>query len=190
MSDAGDFHSAQRVVVDAHVNDLARGPAPRNEELWWHAWPAAYGEEVARATAQPGAAERELVYAIMREESGYRPEVLSISGAYGLMQIMPTTAERLARDSGRTGFVPNDLLRPGINVALGAWYLGELGARFPKRLSAAIASYNAGPSTVASWLKADPTRIDDEWVEAIPYDQTRGYVKRVLRSLHAYRVLY
>lgn len=190
LSDAGDFHAAQRIVVDAHVNDLARGPTPRNEDLWWHAWPAAYDDEVARATAQPGAVGRELVYAIMREESGYRPEVLSVSGAYGLMQIMPETAKRLARDTGRAQFVAKDLLRPGVNVALGAWYLGELGARFPQRISAAIASYNAGPEAVESWLVDDPTRLDDEWVEAIPYDQTRSYVKRVLRSLHAYRVLY
>ena len=190
LSDAGDYHAAQRIVVDAHVNDLARGPAPRNEDLWWHAWPAAYDDEVAQATAQPGAAGRELVYAIMREESGYRPEVLSVSGAYGLMQIMPETAKRLARDSGRAQFVAKDLLRPGVNVALGAWYLGELGARFPQRISAAIASYNAGPEAVEDWLVADPERLDDEWVEAIPYDQTRRYVKRVLRSLHAYRVLY
>ena len=73
---------------------------------------------------------------------------------------------------------------------LGAHYLGELSARFPGRLSAAIASYNAGPSPVEEWLARNPEREDDEWVEAIPYDQTRRYVKRVLRSVHAYRVLY
>ena len=126
----------------------------------------------------------------MREESGYRPEVLSFSGAYGLMQIMPSTGERLAREVGRKRFERDDLLLPDVNVTLGAFYLGELGARFPRRPSAAIASYNAGPQAVASWLVDEPERIDDEWVETIPYDQTRGYVKKVLRSLHAYRVLY
>jgi soluble lytic murein transglycosylase len=190
LSDAGDFHAAQRIVVDGHVGDLARGPAARHEEMWWYAWPVAFGEAVNAAVAQPGAAERELVYAVMREESGYRPEVLSVSGAYGLMQIMPTTGERLARDLGRKRFTRDDLLVPRVNVALGAFYLGELGGRFPTRLSAAVASYNAGPEAVASWLVEQPDRLDDEWVEAIPYDQTRGYVKKVLRSLHAYRVLY
>ena len=53
-----------------------------------------------------------------------------------------------------------------------------------------MASYNAGPGAVQEWLARSPERDDDEWVEAIPYDQTRRYVKRVLRSLHAYRVLY
>ena len=190
LRDTGDFYGAQRVVVDAHLDELARGPAPLLEELWWHAWPAAFDEEVAKASQQRIAAEPELVYAIMREESGYRPEVLSFSGAYGLMQIMPDTGERLARASGRLPFEAEDLLRPRVNVALGAWYLGELGARFPDRLSAAIASYNAGPEAVSSWLTAEPGQDDDVWVESIPYDQTRQYVKRVLRSLHAYRVLY
>jgi len=190
LSDAGDFNGAQRVVVDAHLLELARGPSPRREELWWYAWPAAFGGEVAHASSLPGAAAPELVYAIMREESGYRPKVRSVSGAYGLMQIMPATGERLARDARRTGFVPDDLFDPSVNVELGARFLGELGDRFPERPSAAIASYNAGPEAVRGWLADDPARADDEWVEAIPYDQTRRYVKRVLRSLHVYRVLY
>jgi len=190
LRDTGDFHGAQRMIVDAHLDELARGPTPRLEELWWHAWPAAFGEEVANAAQQRIAAEPELVYAIMREESGYRPEVLSFSGAYGLMQIMPDTGARLAQASGRLPFAAEDLLRPKVNVALGSWYLGELGARFPHRLSAAIASYNAGPQAVSSWLAEEPGKADDIWVESIPYDQTRQYVKRVLRSLHAYRVLY
>ena len=62
--------------------------------------------------------------------------------------------------------------------------------RFDGRRSAAIASYNAGPRVVAEWLEEPTAAPDDVWVEAIPYDQTRGYVKRVLRSFHAYRVLY
>jgi soluble lytic murein transglycosylase len=190
LRDSGDYYGAQRLVVDSHVHELAQGPTPKFEELWWHAWPAAFGDEVSTAGDQRIAADPELVYAIMREESGYRPAVLSFSGAYGLMQIMPTTGERLARVSGRMPFERDDLLEPTTNVALGTWYLGELDARFPGRLSAAIASYNAGPEAVSSWLDEDPSLADDEWVEAIPYDQTRQYVKRVLRSLHAYRVLY
>ena len=65
----------------------------------------------------------------------------------------------------------------------------QLLARFEGRVSAAVASYNAGPEAVSRWLESGPLE-DDEWVEAIPYDQTRTYVKRVLRSLQVYRVLY
>ena len=76
-----------------------------------------------------------------------------------------------------------------MNIQLGSDYLTSLLRRFDGRTSAAIGSYNAGPRVVAQWLADGPTE-DDAWVEEIPYDQTRSYVKRVLRSLHAYRVLY
>jgi soluble lytic murein transglycosylase len=62
--------------------------------------------------------------------------------------------------------------------------------QFDGRVSAAVASYNAGPEAVARWIEARPAAEEDEWVEAISYDQTRKYVKRVLRSRHVYRVLY
>jgi soluble lytic murein transglycosylase len=133
--------------------------------------------------------EPELVYSIMREESGYRPEIVSVSGARGLLQLMPATAERLAVQSQLGAFSPDDLFDPGINIRLGALYLQQLLARFDGRRSAAIGSYNAGPTAVARWLEQAGGE-DDEWVESMGYDQTREYVKRVLRSLHAYRVLY
>ncbi len=189
FADGGDYYGAQRIVVDAYTEALARGPQPNLEELWWHAWPAAYAELVIDATAGDGVAP-ELVYSIMREESGYRPEVVSISGARGLLQIMGTTGERLARDLGNSDFSTDQLFEPRTNIGLGTHYLGELSRRFDGRLSAAVASYNAGPTAVGRWIAAEGQRDDDEWVEAIPYEQTRGYVKRVLRSLHAYQVLY
>jgi len=88
-------------------------------------------------------------------------------------------------------FDPDDLFTPQVNIALGSAYLDELGRRFPGRLSAAIGSYNAGPRAVNSWLRGKQADLDDDaWVEDIPYDQTRNYVKNVLRSLEVYRVLY
>ena len=91
---------------------------------------------------------------------------------------------------GHAGFSADDLFDPSTNIKLGSHYLGELSRRFDGHLSASIASYNAGPEAVARWLGPDAPREDDIWVESIPYDQTRGYVKRVMRSLHAYKVLY
>jgi len=71
---------------------------------------------------------------------------------------------------------------------MGSYYLRTLLQRFPGRVSAAVASYNAGPEAVARWT--DASLEDDEWVESIPYDQTRNYVMRVLRSRYVYQVLY
>ncbi len=190
FSEAEEYHDALRIVVDAYTEDLARGPVPQLEELWWHAWPSAFKDLVAASTEAENSVEPALVYAIMREESGYRPKILSVSGARGLLQIMVPTGDRLASRMGATGYEPDDLFEPETNIKLGAYYPAELMGRFNGRRSAAIASYNAGPNAVEDWL-AKPTAVEDDlWVESIPYDQTRGYVKRVLRSFHAYRVLY
>lgn len=187
-ADAGDYHRAQRLVVDAYGERLARGPDPGHLELWWHAWPDPYPEAL-RAATRDGSPEPALVYSIMREESGYRPDVISASGARGLLQLMPETADRLARSVEGGGVDPDDLFDPDLNIRLGSAYLGQLLQRFDGRASAAIGSYNAGPQAVARWLR-ERGAADDVWVEEIPYSQTRAYVKRVLRSLHAYRVLY
>ena len=189
-TDAEDYHGAQRLVVDAYTESLARGPVPTLEELWWYAWPAAYAEIVGQATDTADSVDAFLVYSIMREESGYRPAVVSISGARGLLQIMSDTGERLARDVGRRNFSADDLFEPATNIGLGSHYLAQLSRRFGGQMSAAIAGYNAGPTAVSKWLRRRLSPEDDEWIESIPYDQTRAYVKRVLRSLHAYRVLY
>lgn len=187
-ADAGDLHGAQRLIVDAYAEALARGPVAGLEELWWLAWPDAYGDLVVGALPEEAAIEPALVYAVMREESGYRPEVVSAAGAHGLLQIMPETGARLAAQLGLAGLEVEDLFEPEINLRLGGFYLERLTRRFDGNLSAAVAGYNAGPQAVSRWI--DAALSDDVWVESIPYEQTRGYVRRVLRSLHVYRTLY
>jgi soluble lytic murein transglycosylase len=103
---------------------------------------------------------------------------------------MPDTGRRLAGELGLASFDPDDLFVPATNLELGAYYLSQLLRRFDGRVSAAVASYNAGAAAVSRWVREGDATEDDTWVEAIPYDQTRKYVKRVLRSVHAYRVLY
>ena len=189
LTTAADYHTAQQLVVDAYELPLARGPIPGQEELWRMAWPYAFSDYVESATRTAGSVQPTLVYAIMREESGFRPRVISPVGARGLLQIMRETGARLAARVGRASFDPDELFDPQTNIELGSSYLGELGQLFPKRLSASIASYNAGPHVVRDWAPGGD-RPDDEWVETIPYAETQGYVKRVLRSVEAYRLIY
>jgi soluble lytic murein transglycosylase len=189
LTAAGDFNRAQRVVVDAYADELARGPIAGQEELWWFAWPSAYAGMVDAATRSEESVPPELVYSIMREESGYRAQIVSPVGARGLLQIMQDTGAQLADRIGRNAFDPDDLFDPQTNIELGSFYLTELSRLFPQKLSASIASYNAGPHVVKGWVAGD-ARPDDEWVESIPYAQTRSYVKRVMRSLQAYQLLY
>jgi len=187
---AGDAHLGQSLVVDGFGDALAKAPPPSGEQPWRLAWPLAFREPVERAVAGKGPDLPPLVYAIMREESGFQPSAISPVGARGLLQLMPTTGAHLARLAGIEGFTAEALFTPETNLRLGAVYLDELVRRFGGRLSAAIASYNAGPEAVSRWLEARADLADDEWVEEISYEQTRGYVKRVLRSLHIYRALY
>jgi len=176
-------------VVDAYLGQLAQGLRPGLERLWWLAWPRAYVDEVAEAPAL--GVEPELVWAIMREESSFRPRVHSWAGAIGLMQLMPDTARRVAERTGLDAPAPEALEQPAVNVALGTRYLGELRERMDGRTSAMIASYNAGPRAVADWLEGSPPGTpDDVFVEDIPYTQTRSYAQRVLRSYWLYQRLY
>jgi len=187
---AGDYHTAQRLIVDAYANLLASGVDPQKLKLWQLAWPMAYGSTLREVFSTDFIIDPELVLAIMREESGYRPGVISSAGARGLLQIMPETGARLARRAEMDAFADDDLFSPKVNIALGSLYLDELWRRFGGRASAAIGSYNAGPEPVSRWLKNAPGLDDDVFVEQIPYSQTQAYVKRVLRSLHVYKTFY
>lgn len=191
LARVGDYHRANRLVVNAYEDSLARGLQPGREALWWLSWPPAYRDLIDEVFPSGAAIDRELVWAIMREESHYRVDARSSVGALGLLQLMPETAAQLAKQQGLEAFETGDLFDPKTNIRLGAAYLAQLGQRFDGRMSAAIGSYNAGPSKVSAWLRGDGgQQEDDVWVENIPYDQTRAYVKRVLRSLHVYRVFY
>ena len=188
----GDFHTGQRLLVQSHPELLGKGFESSQSDLFWLSWPPAYKQTVLRRLPVDGSVEAELVWAIMREESGFRPEVMSSAGAVGLLQLMPETAQSTAVRLGLrepTGL--QALQTPDTNIHLGSAYLAYLVERFPGRVSAVIASYNAGPSAVAKWLEGTGgEREDDEWVEEIPYAQTRSYAKRVLRSLYVYRSFY
>jgi soluble lytic murein transglycosylase len=187
--DAGNDHRAQRLMMEAYEGPLSRLPSDGESEVWWHAWPLPWPDDVRELAARGGGVDPALVYSVMREESGYRPTALSVAGARGLLQLMPDTAARLARQAGLPEPSPESLFEPRVNIDLGSRYLAQLLARFGGRISAAIASYNAGPEAVSRWVEGS-SLSDDEWVEAIPYEQTRAYTKRVLRSLNAYRMLY
>jgi soluble lytic murein transglycosylase len=156
--------------------------------LWRIAYPAAFRAEVLRWSKAAGVPP-DLLQALMREESALDPSVISQAGAVGLTQLMPTTAAAVARRLGMGAMSSQTLTDPGTNIRIGAAYLGELLARYGKQPALALAAYNAGGGAVGRWLEARGGLELDEFVEEIPIDETRGYVKRVLRSFAAYRLL-
>jgi soluble lytic murein transglycosylase len=185
---AGDLRSAH-AVVRTELRGLLRHPdtalALRAAAL---AYPLAFREQISRV-AEGAAIPPDLLQALMREESALDPRALSPTGALGLTQLMPATARGVARKLKLQGFQTARLLEPETNIRIGGAYLGELYARF-QHPALALASYNAGPGAVSGWLKARGSLPLDTFVEEIPLDETRGYVKRCLRSFAAYQFLY
>jgi len=146
-------------------------------------FPPAYPRDVLRAAAAESVSAA-LLWAIMRQESAYDRSARSKAGALGLLQLMPATASQLA---GRA--VPEDSLTDaGLNVRLGARYVRALLREFGDA-RAVLASYNAGEDAVRRWRR-DGAPIDDEWVERIPYRETRDYVKQVYAAWRRYEALY
>jgi len=129
-----------------------------------------------------------LLAAIVRQESVFDVEALSPAGARGLAQLLPSTAALTARGLDVT-FYPAWITVPDLNLHLGAAHLAELLRRFG-RLDAAVAAYNAGPSPVRRWLERDGAADPDRFIELIPYPETRGYLRSVLRNRELYRALY
>ena len=141
-----------------------------------------------------------LALAVMRQESSFDPQVTSPAGARGLMQLTNGTARDAARVAGRPDLSGGGaaLFDPDANMALGVAYLDTLLARFGGVVPYAVAAYNAGPHRVDQWLAAsDPARVPTagtgaedgmvDWIETIPYAETRNYVQRVMEGMAVYR---
>jgi len=131
-----------------------------------------------------------LVLSVMRQESAFDPTAVSPAGARGIMQLLPATAQELASRVTPDQVSIEQLHTPAINIALGTRYLADLLTRYQGNMVLALAAYNAGPGNVTRWLTQWPNLSMEEWIEHIPFDETRAYVKLVLRNLAVYERLY
>jgi soluble lytic murein transglycosylase-like protein len=131
-----------------------------------------------------------LVMGLMRQESAFNKKVISSANAIGLMQLLPTTATQVARSMGTDLPDHNDLKKPAVNIQLGVKYLSGLLNDFEDNIIFALASYNAGPSKVRQWMETRSDLKPLEFMESIPYKETRNYVKKVLRNYVIYKTLY
>jgi soluble lytic murein transglycosylase len=185
----GNHFRAVRLVVDGFGGALEQGIDPEWSEVWQLAWPRPYADLVQSASREFDF-EQALVYAVMREESTYRPAVESPVGARGLMQIIPPTGDRIAQALGATPFDARSLFEAETNVRFGTYYLKDLLRRFSGSEPLAIAAYNAGPEVVSRWVKQQEPFAADAFVDSVPYGETRRYLRKVLTSYHMYKLLY
>lgn len=144
------------------------------------------------ASAKTPGIERPVVFAIARQESAFNPGAVSGAGARGLLQLMPSTAKSVAKDIGLAYSKSRLTTDPGYNATLGAAHLGDLVDDFGGSYVMTFAGYNAGASRVNQWVKAhgDPRNPNVDvvnWIEMIPFTETRNYVQRVMENLQVYR---
>jgi soluble lytic murein transglycosylase len=171
----------------ARPDALNVAPNAGTRWLWDCIYPRPYRSLVNDVSVKE-ALQPELLYAIMRQESGFRPAVVSPAGAVGLMQLLETTAERLTQEL-EVEFAPKRLVSAPYNVNLAARYLRKLLDMFGGNVALAAAAYNAGPRAVSRWLETGEELPLDVFVARIPYDETRGYVDRVVGNLARYAYL-
>jgi len=154
-------------------------------ELWEKLYPDHY-RYLVEGYAQKYEIDPLVVLAIIREESRFNPWNESVVGARGLMQIMLSTGEWIAEKINLINYNDEMLFSPEVNIDLGCWYIQYLNERFSDDLILALSGYNAGPGTTSRWLEKYNISDPDNFIENIPYDETRGYIKKVLKSYLMY----
>jgi len=167
---------------------LAWGVLSLTKPAWFLrvVYPLAHTDAI-RAAARKNHLDPALVAAVIYEESRFRDSVSSHQGAIGLMQVLPSTAQDIARTTGGTGFVVTDLTHPRVNILYGCYYLRQLLDHYGGSESAAVAAYNAGQSNVDAWLSTSGGKLTPQ---AIPFSETRDYVVHVMALQKLYRKAY
>lgn len=185
----GAYHRSARISELYFGGDRHKLGFQGAEALWKSMFPQAYQTSVTTEARRQGLP-KEWIWSIIRAESLFRPDVVSPVGAKGLMQIMPYTGANLAKLRGDKSFDVQDLFVPEKNIALGSQYLSRLSQVFSQCFAVVAASYNAGPHRVKGWLMNFGHLEVDEFIEHIPFLETRNYVKKVLANQFYYQALY
>lgn len=184
---AGDFllaHDRLRSWLKTHPPEAI---GPNAWKVMRQAYPQTWWPEV-QAAATYGWDPR-LFHSLVREESNFNQQIKSHAGACGLSQLMPGTYKGVAARMGLR-VASSDIWKPEVNLKIGAYYLNMLHGRYRGNSALALAGYNAGEGNVDKWLGLRPDWPTDSFVEAIPFRETRHYVKRVMSTWQTYRVLY
>jgi peptidoglycan lytic transglycosylase len=186
---AGAPHRRLRCLKTAFPDYLSLPLEQASPAFWCLLFPLPYRNDLVRSARQQHL-DPYMLAALIRQESEFNPRALSPAHAYGLTQLEPGTGRALARRAGVRRFTNRSLFQPSTNLKLGARYLRALFDQWGGRWEPALASYNAGKSRVAGWLTWNDYREPAEFVESIPFTETREYVEAVLRNANVYRQLY
>lgn len=185
---AGNFFRPWMLAV-SYSGSALDGPPEDDARRWWeNAYPRAYRDLIERHQALGNNPEGYL-YSIMRKESGFNPHDLSYADAQGLLQMIPPTTLRVAKEL-KIPYDPGRLYEPEYNIQTGSWYIGRLLQKFKSQVPIGAGSFNCGPRPVMKWIDQYGDREIDELVELVPYSQTREYMKKVTENFARYQYLY
>ena len=187
--DAGQYHRALQTLKRAVPTyySLALDALPRF--YWETLFPRPYWAELKRSSLR-NQLDPFLVASLIRQESEFNPGAVSRANALGLMQLLPGTGRKTAQELRVRPFRTELLLVPNVNLQLGTTYFRHLLDHFDGRVEYALAAYNAGTDRVEEWLQDGKFRDPEEFVESIPFTETREYVQAILRNTNVYRRLY
>jgi soluble lytic murein transglycosylase len=184
----GNLRPGITAMRRAYPQFMAAGGDELPEEILRIIFPLEYWP-LLKGNAQAKGLDPYIVAALAAQESTFDPEIRSSANAIGLMQIIPPTGRRLARQVGVRNFSERSLVNPEINVRLGMHYFAALVKEFGG-YHFALAGYNAGEQRVRRWNAEAPGLPADEWIDNIPFPETQNYVKRILGTAEDYRRLY
>ncbi len=182
----GDNFRALRVLKRS-LPFAASAPIKSIPLAYWRIlFPEPYWDTIRAESAKHGL-DPYLVASLIRQESEFNPTAISHANAYGLMQMLPSVGRQMAREEGLGSIEPRQLLDPLLNIRLGTRYLRQTLDKFGGVAEYALAAYNAGDNRVTDWQAAGPYHGTDEFVESIPFTETREYVQAILRNQDIYR---
>ena len=188
-SDAGHYNMALETLKRAVPSYFAMDVQALPRMYWENLFPRPYWTDLKRYSSS-NQLDPFLVASLIRQESEFNSGAISHANAWGLMQILPGTGKKLAHEMKVKHYSTDQLLTPNMNLQLGTRYFREMIDQFGGHLEYALAAYNAGSDRVEAWLAQGKYRDPQEFVESIPFTETREYVQAILRNASVYRKLY
>ncbi len=183
----GEFHRPWLLTLRKFYGSLLRLPTTSTRERWDHAYPACHRDLLLQHTGDDHDLAR-FLQAIMRTESGFDAQALSVANARGLLQMIPPTARKVAAYQGLT-YADEKLFEPSYNIQTAAWYIGRLLKKFHGQWPLAAGAYNSSAPAMMDWCRELGHMELDEFVESVPWTESRRYIKRVISAWARYAYL-
>ncbi|MBO9668074.1 MAG: transglycosylase SLT domain-containing protein [Bdellovibrio sp.] len=195
LAERGQYYSAIRSINDA----LDADPRLRQEQFLKLGYPQVYQSLYQKESDRYGI-DVVLLRSLTRQESAFNLRTTSTSNAMGLMQMIPPTAQDVARKLGMKINLPDDMFRPEVNIPMGSYYVSEMLGQFQSNVPFTLAAYNAGPYRLKKWIEgreeissalANPSSepVSEMWFDELPWNETSFYVKAILRNVLLYRMI-